>query len=533
MKRLQGWGNIETDYPVPEPAKRYLADVVGKPLELHDISPEDLQNKVPESKLRPNPMITTDPIERLMHARGQSTRDWVEMRDGLINSFPDGVTYPTSVEDVKALIEYASTTGCKLIPYGGGSSVVGHLTPTGSDQPFLSVDMTKMDKVIDINDTDMTATIHAGASGPILEKQLNAAGYTLGHFPQSWEYSTLGGWLVTRSVGQQSYYYGRIEPLFAGGHLETAVGPYELPVIVKSAAGPDLREMVLGSEARMGILTHATMRVRKLPKQEKWYAAFFPSWEEGVKAEMEVAQRQIPVCMSRLSDAMETETTMQLSGEEKLVNFAKKGLNLVGQREGRIMLIYGVTGEVAIGQLAKHEMETVIRKYHGIPVNFYLGPAWMKKRFLTPYLRNTLWELGYSLDTFETSLPWSVLKQYQKVVMHDLEHALEPWNEKVHGFSHISHIYTNGGSMYITYAYRRAADPEETLHRWETIKRTVSQRIMEYGGTISHQHGVGVDHKPYLAKEKGELGLQMLRNSIKTFDPDGIFNPGKLVDSED
>jgi alkyldihydroxyacetonephosphate synthase len=230
---------------------------------------------------------------------------------------------------------------------------------------------------------------------------------------------------------------------------------------------------------------------------------------------------------------METETTMQLSGEEKLVNFAKKGLNLVGQREGRIMLIYGVTGEVAIGRLAKHEMETIIRKYHGIPVNFYLGPAWMKKRFLTPYLRNTLWELGYSLDTFETSLPWSVLKQYQKVVMHDLEHALEPWNEKVHGFSHISHIYTNGGSMYITYAYRRAADPEETLHRWETIKRTVSQRIMEYGGTISHQHGVGLDHKPYLAKEKGELGLQMLRNSIKTFDPDGIFNPGKLVDSED
>ncbi|HAX96700.1 MAG TPA: FAD-binding oxidoreductase, partial [Prolixibacteraceae bacterium] len=158
MKRLQGWGNIETDYPVPEPAKRYLADVVGKPLELHDITPEDLQDEVPDSKLKPNPMITTDPIERLMHARGQSTRDWVEMRDGLINSFPDGVTYPTSVEDVKALIEYAATTGCKLIPYGGGSSVVGHLTPTGSDQPFLSVDMTKMDKVIDINDTDMTAT---------------------------------------------------------------------------------------------------------------------------------------------------------------------------------------------------------------------------------------------------------------------------------------------------------------------------------------------------------------------------------------
>lgn len=533
MKRIQGWGNVETDYPVPEPAKRYLAGAVGAPLQLKDTTLEELVTKVPDSRLKPNPMVSTDAIERLGHARGQSTRDWVEMRDGLIQTFPDGVAYPGSVEDVKEIIQYAMQMGCKLIPYGGGSSVVGHLTPTGSDQPFLSVDMTKMDKVVGINESDMTAVIQAGARGPILEEQLNAAGYTLGHFPQSWEYSTLGGWLVTRSVGQQSYYYGRIEPLFAGGHLETAFGGYELPVIVKSAAGPDLRELVLGSEARLGILTHATMRIRKLPERERWYAAFFPNWEEGVKAEMEVAQRQIPVCMSRLSDAMETETTMQLSGEEKLVNFAKKGLNLVGMGDERIMLIYGVTGEAKSGRFAKGEMEAIIRKHHGIPINFYLGPAWMKKRFLTPYLRNTLWELGYSLDTFETSLPWSVLKQYQKAVMHDLVHALEPVNEKVLAFSHISHIYTNGGSMYITYAYRRAAEPEATLQRWQTIKEKVSQRILEYGGTISHQHGVGLDHKPYLPKEKGEMGLAILRNVMGTCDPQGIFNPGKLVDSGD
>ncbi len=533
MKRLQGWGNLETDYPVPEPAKKFLFEVLGKPLTLKDAEPGQLIKKMPGSSLKPHPAISTDPLDRLAHARGQSTNDWVDMRDGLIDSFPDGVAYPHNAEDVANLINYAKNYGCHIIPYGGGSSVVGHLTPLPTDRPILSVDMTHMNKVLDINEYDRTALIQCGASGPQLEGELNKAGYTLGHFPQSWEYSTLGGWIVTRSVGQQSYYYGRIEPLFAGGHLETAVGPMDLPVIPKSAAGTDLKEWVLGSEARYGILTEATMRIRKLPEREKFYAAFFPNWEQGVKAEMEIAQRQIPVSMSRMSDAAETETTMQLSGEEKLVKFAKWGLNLIGQKEERVMLIYGVTGESAQTRFAKRQVMDVIRRHHGVPIDFYLGPAWIKKRFLTPYLRNTLWELGYSLDTFETSLPWSSLTNYHAAVIPDLENALAYANEKVLAFSHISHIYTNGGSMYITYAYRRAADPLETLARWQKIKAMVSERILEYGGTISHQHGVGLDHKPYLTKEKTPLGMQLIKNSIKTLDPDGIFNPGKLMDTED
>jgi alkyldihydroxyacetonephosphate synthase len=532
MKRLQGWGNIHTDYPVPEPAKKFLADFIGNPLTLKDATPEEILSKVPQSKLKPHPIITTDPLERSAHARGQSTSDWVDMRDGLIDSFPDGVAYPASLQDVVDLIQYAKNTGTHLIPYGGGSSVVGHLTPLKAYSPTLSVDMSRMDRVLKISEQDLTAIIQAGTSGPLLEEQLNKAGYTLGHFPQSWEYSTLGGWIVTRSVGQQSYYYGRIEPLFAGGHLETPSGAIDLPPFPKSAAGPDLREWVLGSEGRYGILTEATMRIRRLPQRENFYAAFFPNWEEGVKAEMEIAQRQLGVCMSRLSDAMETETTMQLSGEDKLVAIAKKGLNLVGQHDERVMLIYGVTGESATTSLAKRQVRAIIPKYHGIPVNFYLGPAWIKKRFLTPYLRNTLWELGYSLDTFETSLPWSVLKECNAKIMHDLTHALEDVNERVLGFSHISHIYTNGGSMYVTYVYRRAADPAETLARWKRIKAMASSTIIAYGGTISHQHGVGIDHKPYLLKEKSSLGIKLLQNSIKCLDPDGICNPGKLVDPE-
>lgn len=532
MKRFQGWGDISVDYPVPEPAQKYLSNFFGEPLRLNNASPKDILRKVPQSRLKPHPMISTDAQERASHARGQSTNDWVDMMDGLVDSFPDGVCYLTSLQNVQDLIKYSKNTGTYLIPYGGGSSVVGHLTPLKEFSPTLSVDMTRMDRVLNINEEDLTARIEAGASGPILEKQLNNAGYTLGHFPQSWEYSTLGGWIVTRSVGQQSYYYGRIEPLFVGGHLETPLGSMILPAIPKSAAGSDLREWILGSEGRYGILTEATMRIRKLPEREKFYAAFFPSWEEGVKAEMEIAQRQVGVCMSRLSDAMETEVTLILSGEEKLVSIAKKGLNLFGQGDERVMLIYGMTGENAATNLAKREMKSIIHKYHGVGIDFYLGDAWKRKRFLTPYLRNTMWDLGYNLDTFETSLPWSVLKDYNKTVMKDLTHALDDVNEKVLAFSHISHIYTNGASNYFTYVYRRSSDPNETLENWRKIKTMVSNRILEFGGTISHQHGVGIDHKPYLFKEKTPLGMKLLQNSINTIDPDGICNPGKLLDME-
>ena len=193
MKRLQGWGDVNTTYPVTEPARAFLTEVVGAPLNLKDASPEDIIAKIPKSKLKPHPLITTDPLERLQHARGQSASDWVDMCDGLIDTFPDGVAYPSSIEDIKTLIEYAKRTGAHLIPYGGGSSVVGHLTPRKQDRPNLSIDMSRIDKVIELNQEDMTATIGAGAKGPILEEQLNQAGYTLGHFPQSWEYSTLGG----------------------------------------------------------------------------------------------------------------------------------------------------------------------------------------------------------------------------------------------------------------------------------------------------------------------------------------------------
>jgi len=530
MKRIQGWGNTKTDYPVPPPAKQYLEDVVGPPLNLKNVLIKDLIKKVPQLKFPEHPLITIDPEERLRHARGQSLSDWIDMYDGLVDTFPEGVAYPSSNQDVRDLLAFAKENQVNLIPYGGGSSVVGHLTPLNQGPPTISVDMSKMNKLIKLNEISLEATFGAGVSGPDLEKHLAEQGFILGHFPQSWEYSTLGGWIVTRSVGQQSYHYGRIEPLFVSGHMETPSGPLDLLRVPKSAAGPDLRHIVLGSEARLGILTSATVRIRRLPEEEHFYAAFFPNFTIGAEAVRQIAQAELNLSMLRLSDPLETETTFQLSGEEKLVNIAKKGLNFFGQGEQRCMLIYGLTGSPASNRLADRQLAHLVRSNKGMMVKFYLGEAWMKKRFLTPYLRNTLWDLGYALDTLETALPWDKLQKTRQDLLQVIGSGLEDENETVLVFSHISHVYTNGGSLYLTYLYRRAEDPQETLSRWKQLKTSASKIIVENGGTISHQHGVGIDHKPFLKEEKGSLGIQMTRQMIREVDPQGIMNPGKLID---
>jgi alkyldihydroxyacetonephosphate synthase len=286
----------------------------------------------------------------------------------------------------------------------------------------------------------------------------------------------------------------------------------------------------MGSEARLGILTSATMRIRRMPEEEHFYAAFFPNFEIGAKAVREIAQSELQLSMLRLSDAIETETTFQLSGEERLVNLAKKGLNLFGQGEERCMLIYGLTGDPATNHLADRQLAHFVRNNGGMMVKFYLGKAWLEKRFLTPYLRNTLWDLGYALDTLETALPWDKLQKTRKAVLSVIQKGLEDVNEPVLVFSHISHVYTNGGSLYITYLYRRSQDPHQTLERWKKIKGAASDAIVAHGGTITHQHGIGIDHKEYLSVEKGTLGMEMIGNLIKNVDPKKIMNRGKLID---
>jgi alkyldihydroxyacetonephosphate synthase len=388
--------------------------------------------------------------------------------------------------------------------------------------------MEKLNHLLDLDEISRIATFEAGVAGPYLEAQLKEQGYTLGHFPQSFEYSTLGGWIATRSSGQQSYHYGRIEQLFAGGHIETPQGELDIPPFPASAAGPDVREMILGSEGRLGIITHAKVRVRPTPEAEEFYGAFFPSWEQGCSAVRDIAQNNIPVSMLRLSNPQESATTLILSGKS-WVDLADHGLRLVGQGDQRCLLIFGVTGTSKHVRQTRRAVKSISRQFGGLFVGTIVGHTWEKSRFLSPYLRNTLWAAGVAVDTLETALPWSQVAAASQAIPKAIIEAAQKFGEQVLVMTHLSHIYRDGASIYTTYLFRRTNDPDDVLERWSAMKAAASQEILAHGGTISHQHGVGTDHKPYLPAEKGRLGMAAIHSLCQTLDPNGIMNPGKLV----
>jgi alkyldihydroxyacetonephosphate synthase len=410
-----------------------------------------------------------------------------------------------------------------LIPYGGGTSVAGHITPAASDRRVLTLALDRMNRLEDLDSASHIARFQPGVRGTDLEGQLSEHGYRLGHFPQSFEYSTLGGWIATRSSGQQSYGYGRIEDLVSGCRVATFSGMLELPDLPASAAGPDLKQWVLGSEGRLGVITSASVRVSPEPAHESFHAAVFPDWQTAFRAVRQIVDQAVGLSMLRLSDADETALLFQLPA------LAEQGLSWFGYPTGRCMLLFAVTGTpaVALGSIA--QSYALCRAHSGLPMGTPIGRAWQKQRFRGPYLRNSLWDAGYAVDTLETALPWAAVEKLSRDLKHVLNTGLAARNERVVSFAHLSHVYRDGASIYVTYLFRRSADPDELLERWRTLKHAASSSIVRHGGTISHQHGVGTDHLPYLAAEKSELGLSLLQSTLRSLDPHGLLNPGKLV----
>ena len=529
MRRWNGWGDEATVYPLHDSARRFLAEKVGPGTPPADATLEQIVSDVPPSRLQGRPLISHDAAARVRHAAGQSLPDWIALRSGRLPALPDGVAYPHSGDEVRDLLRLAAHTDAAVIPYGGGTSVVGHINPLRGDRPVLTVDLSRLNALISLNPESRLATFGAGVAGPDLEAALNAKGFTLGHFPQSFELSTLGGWIATRSAGQQALGYGRIERLFAGCRMEAPAGTLIVPSFPASAAGPDLREFVLGSEGRAGIITEATVRISALPEMEVFHAFFFASFEEGVAAARAIVQSGARLSMIRLSTAEETEITLALAGHERLIGLLERFLAVRGVGHHRCMLLLGFTGERSMVDASRRRAFFLARASGGVHVGQVFGKEWLKSRFRTPYLRNTLWESGYAIDTVETATSWDAIHGMVAAVNAALDHALDGEGERVHAFTHLSHLYPYGSSIYTTFLFRIAGDPNVTLARWRRLKASVSQAIVNNGGTISHQHGVGTDHAPYLAGEKGALGLSTLRALFAQFDPSETMNPGKLL----
>jgi alkyldihydroxyacetonephosphate synthase len=531
MRRWNGWGDDTTDYPLPDGAAHFIHEVIGDSHPPQDADLDDVLARVPDSRLPAHSLVHTDALTRVRHTRGQSLPDWVALRSGRIPAFPDGVAFPTSGADLRALLDYAANSGAQVIPYGGGTSVVGHINPLPGAAPVLTVSLARLNALQRFDPLSGLATFGAGVTGPDLEAQLRARGFTLGHFPQSWELSTLGGWIATRSSGQQSRTYGRIEQLFAGGVLEAPVGTLELPAFPASAAGPDLRELILGSEGRLGILTEATVRATPLPEKESYRAVFFPDFDAGREAVRQMAQARLPLSMLRLSTPIETATTLALAGHERLIGMLDSLLSWRGLKDEKCMLILGYAGAKALHKAAKGAALDIAKAHGGMHIGTTFGKQWHKGRFHTPYLRNTLWEAGYAIDTLETAVAWDGVPGMIAAIEDALHTALADEDERVHVFTHLSHLYPYGSSIYVSYLFRLAPDPDVTLRRWEALKARASEAVVAHGGTISHQHGVGTDHAPYLPAEKGPLGMEALRAMGRTFDPGGMMNPGKLFEA--
>jgi len=535
LKRWNGWGDDSITYPLHDAPRRFLQDLVGPGTPPQDADLTAVLRSVPATRLPMHPRVSPEPLGRLLHARGHSLPDWIDLRSGKIEAFPDGVAYPEEDVEVQELLRYAAEVGASVIPYGGGTSVVGHINALALGAPILTIDLSRLNRMLRFDETSHLATFGAGVCGPDLEAHLRARGCTLGHYPQSFEYSTLGGWIVTRSSGQQSLGYGRIERLFAGGRLDSPAGTLVLPPFPASAAGPDLREVVLGSEGRLGILTQATVRVAPLPQREEFHGLFFRDFEHGQDALREIMQARLPLCMARLSTAVETQTNLALAGHERAIHALEGLLSLRGAREDKCMLLLGCAGREGMVAATVRQATAIARARGGVHVGQTFGKQWHKSRFRTPYLRNTLWELGYAIDTLETAVSWSAIPGLVGALEQALRGGLEAVGERVHVFTHLSHLYPYGSSIYTTYLFRtassgdREADAAETLRRWRALKAAASRVIVAHGGTISHQHGIGTDHLAYLPDEKGPLGMAALADLCDRFDPQGIMNPGKLL----
>ncbi len=530
MRRWNGWGDDSVVQALAPDALAFLRERLGEPLRPQDASLEQACATVPASRLPHHPWVERGAETRLRASHGQSLGDWIALRFGQPGRVVDGVAFPEDAAQLAQLLAWARRQEVLVIPQGGATSVVGHLSPPADDpRPVLSLNLSRMRAMTHLDAEAQLATFEAGVLGPDLEAQLRAHGFTLGHFPQSFEQASLGGWVVTRSSGQQSLRYGRAEAWFAGGTMLGPQAEWTIPPLPASSAGPDLREWVLGSEGRLGVLTDVTVRITKLPEVERFVGVFFPSWEAGVAATRALAQHKLGgLSMLRLANAVETLTTLKLAGHAGAIAWLERVLGWRGCGDGKVLLFVGLTGSASQVRATEREARAVWRAHGGVGTGTVLGQKWAAKRFAGVYLRNALWDAGFMVDTMETAVPWGRTTAMVNAIETAGREALAAMGERCHAYTHLSHVYPTGSSVYSTFVLRVGATAEESRARWLALKAAVTQAIVAQGGTVSHQHGVGRDHAPYLGAEKGAAGLAAIDALIAHGDPNGLLASGNL-----
>jgi len=461
--------------------------------------------------------VLLDHETRLHRTRGKSTPDLLRLRHGDGLDSPDAVVRPGTHEEVAAVIAWCVRRNVALVPFGGGTSVVGGLAARRDGfAGVISLDLIRFDKLLEVDHESMTAWLEPGLRGPAAEALLAAEGLTLGHFPQSFEYASIGGFAVTRSSGQSSAGYGRFDSLVVGLRVSTPQGALELGSSPANAAGPDLRELVMGSEGAFGVVTAVRLRVRRLPAVKVYEGWRFDTFAEGAAAMRTLAQDGLLPTVIRLSD--EAETAINLARPSEVGGPASDGTGA-----GGCLMITGYEGTATAVDARRTACTARLTDLGGSLLGEDAGRAWAEGRFHGPYLRDSLLDVGVLVETLETVTFWSNLHHVYDEVKQALAGAL---GESAIVLCHISHVYETGASLYVTVAARQTDDP---VSQWLAAKAAASDAIVHHGASITHHHAVGQDHKPWLAEEIGPVGVMILRAVKDRLDPTGILNPGVLI----
>lgn len=470
--------------------------------------------------------VKMDNYSRLQIAYGKTMLDLMRLREGKVENVPDLVLHPRSKEDIIEIVKYCNEEKIPVYVYGGGSSVTRGVECVKGG---VSLDMrVHMNKVIKFNEINQTITVEAGMSGPKLEdllnnasEKLNAKGkYTCGHFPQSFEYSAVGGWVVTRGAGQNSTYYGKIEDIVISQEYVTPIGIIKSDEYPANATGPSIDEIMMGSEGTFGVLVNVTLKVCKyFPENIKRFSYIFKNWEDGRNAAREIMQGQFGFpSVFRLSDPEETDVALKLYGVEG--TFIDKMMDLKGFKPMERCLFLGFTeGEKDFAKLVNRKVGQICKKYGAMYTTGLVTKGWEHGRFRDPYMREDLQDYGIMTDTLECTVNWDNMKE-----VHEGVRKFCKSRANTICMTHMSHVYPQGANLYFIFIAKM-----NEIDDYLNYQSGILDNIQKYGAAMSHHHGIGKMTAPWLEGQIGRNQLEVYRALKRHFDPNNIMNPGGTI----
>ncbi|MGD7789092.1 FAD-binding oxidoreductase [Propionibacteriaceae bacterium Y1700] len=550
VKHMKWWGwgveGVAFNHENKPAMAPFVKEAVGLDLTKPAIAPmafEDLD--VPASQLSDKlksaltkavgeTYVITDDMDRVVHTYGKSLRDLLRIRNNVLPRVPDAIVYPADEDQVHAIVEAAVDADAVVIPFGGGSNISGSLEPRADEKrQVISLDMGRMNRVLEIDEESGLARIEAGVLGPDLEQQLNDKGWTIGHYPDSFTHSTLGGWVATRSSGMQSDKYGDIADICKGVRVVQPGTTTVVRPLPSTSTGPSIREMILGSEGRLGVITEVWAQVHRQPEQRVVHAYFFPSFTAGVEAMREIAESDASPSITRVSDARETAFSMATKKAGKgFGQYAEAGLMKFLQVRGwnldeMCLSFIGYEGSKTHVSMNKAICDRIVKAHGGIGVGTGPGVLYDQKKFDTPYIRDFLLDRGAAGDVSETAAPWSKLIKVYNSGVAAVQKAYEELGTKGWIMCHLSHSYHAGACLYFTFAF--VYDEETALEQYDVVKRAIQQSFVDNGGTLSHHHAVGTEHSPWLEQDISAGGVAMMSGLFQAVDSGENFNPGKII----